>query len=130
MNLESEVFEPWEPIATFLSTALPHPDLQDLSIHLFWSIPSTEESDRLANVGCEFVLGDAEALETILENSFKHLRTLDLTIQHEWPSRLYNKRDRIRTHYSESAVEAALRKKLPRITQKLNFIVSVFHLVR
>ena len=120
----NEMFNPWEFISTFLSIASPHSNLKALSISLDYLpiSPSTDIVD-LANE-CGFLLRNAEALEPILDNSLKGLLTLNLTLDLHWPRELHDKSDQIRTQLSRSAVEEALRKKLPKISEKASVTVS------
>ena len=120
----NEMFNPWEFISTFLSIASPHSNLKALSIDLTYRTisPSTDIVD-LANE-CGFVLRNAEALEPILNNSFKGLLTLKLDFDLMWPSGFYDESNRIRTQLSQSAVEEAVRKKLSKISEKAKATVS------
>ena len=118
------MFNFWEFISTFLSIASPHSNLKALSIYLHYGIisPSTDIVD-LANE-CGFVLRNAEALEPILNNSLKGVLTLNLELALRWPPEFRDKSDRIRTQLSRSASEEALRKKLPKISEKASVTVS------
>ena len=113
-------------IFTFLSIASPHTNLEDLSIYLIWVIPPSKDIVDLANE-CGFVLRNAEALETIFNNSLKGLLTLELKSCIYWPSEFSDKSDRIRTQLSQSAVEEAARKKLPKIAEIARVTISVEH---
>ena len=119
------MFNFWEFISTFLSIASPHSNLKVLSIYLcYWTISSSTDIVDLANE-CGFVLRNAEALEPILNNSLKDLLTLDLELDLDWPPQFYDKSDHIRTQLSQSAVEEAMRKKLPKISEKSSVTVSL-----
>ena len=69
------------------------------------------------------MLGNAQALEPILDESFKDLLTLELELYPHWTSELYDQSDSIRTQLSQSAVEEAVCKKLSKISE--NVIVTV-----
>ena len=121
---KSEMFNSWEFISTFLSIASPHSNLKALSIYLsYWTISSSTDIVDLANE-CGFVLRNAEALEPILDNSLKGLLTLNLELFLPWPPEFHDKSDHIRTQLSQSAVEEAVRKKLPKISEKASVTVS------
>ena len=118
------MFNFWEFISTFLSIAPPHSNLKDLSINLSYRTisPSTDIVD-LAN-GCGFLLRNAEALEPILDNSLKGVLALDLKLYLQWPPGFHDKSDQIRTQLSQSAVEEAVWKKLPKISENVSVTVS------
>ena len=82
-----------------------------------------KESTELTNE-CEFVLRNADALGPILNNSLKGVLTLNLELALRWPPEFHDKSDRIRTQLSQSAVEEAARKKLPKISGKASLTVS------
>ena len=116
----------WGTIATFLSAASPHANLERLSIFNRWRIPPSQEIDDLSN-GCGFVLRNTEALDPIFDKSLKGLFTLELILSLHWPSKFHVVSDRIRTQLSQSAVEEALWKKLPKISKKASVKVFVLH---
>ena len=118
------MFNPWGFISTFLSIASPHSNLKALSIYLtYWTIsPSTNIVDLANDYGC--ALRNAEVLEPILNNSLKGVLTLNLELALRWPPEFHDKSDRIRTQLSQSAVEEAVRKKLPKISGKASLTVS------
>lgn len=109
-------------MAAFLSTASLNPSIKEISATLRWSVPMGAD---LAT-GCEVVLGNAQALEPILDKSFKDLLTLELELYPHWPSELYDQSNSIRTQLSQSVVEEALRKTLSKIS-KIRITVSVDH---
>ena len=113
----------WEFIASFLATTSPPSTLEVLSFYLFWDVTSSKESTYLTNE-CEFVLGNAEALGPILNNSFKSLLTLKLDFYLRWPSKFYAESDSIRTQLSQSAVEEAIWRKLSKISENVGVTVS------
>ena len=107
----NETFELWEFVASFFSTASPHPCLKELSILAQWFVLPRKAEAYLSD-GCGFVLENAEALEPILENYMKGLSTLHLTLEFLWPSEVYFKWDNIPTKVSQSVNDGALREKL------------------
>ena len=115
----------WELIASFLSTVSPHSNLKDLSISVYLAVPSSGEVRIYFTKECEFVLENAEALDLILDNSFKGLLTLDLYLNLHWGPEFRNKSEWIRIKLSQSAVEEALRKKLSRISKRASVTVSM-----
>ena len=118
------MFGLWEFISTFLSIASPHSNLWALSIYISYGIiSSSTDIVDLANE-CGFVLRNAEALEPILNNSLKELLTLDLELDLYWLPEFHDKSDHIRTQLSQSTVEEAVRKKLPKISGKASVTVS------
>ena len=120
---EVGIIDAWEFIATFLSTASLTQNLKDLSVSIEWSTMWFKESIDLAN-GCEFVLRNVKALESILDNSFKDLLTMVLKLVLHWPIGFRDKKDQIRTQFSQSAVEDAVRKKLSELSRKASVSVS------
>ena len=73
------------------------------------------------------VLRNAETLDSLIENSFKHLTTLSFKMDFHWPRDLRDKLDHLHTHFSQGAIEGALRMKLLKISQKVHLNVSVSH---
>ena len=73
------------------------------------------------------MLHKVEVLDPLLDGSFKQLTTLSLEMEFAWPSNLGDEGDRLRTCFSQPAIADALRKKLPKISQKVSLDVSVFH---
>ena len=63
----------------------------------------------------------------MLDKSFEDLRTLDLELPLLWPREFCDKSDRIYSLLSQSAVEEAVRKKLPKISGRTSVTVSVEH---
>ena len=126
---DSKVFEPWESIGALISTGSLNPGLKILSIR-FTSHPppNSIDIDSLGS-GFELVLQKAEVLDPLLEKSFKHLTTLSLDMTYGWPSDLEDELGHLRTQFSRHAVERALRKKLPNISQKVRLNISVDHYV-
>ena len=100
-----EMVSSWELIASFLSTVSPHSNLKDLSISVYLAVPSSGEVRIYFTKECEFVLENAEALDLILDNSFKGLLTLDLYLNLHWGPEFRNKSEWIRIKLSQSAVE-------------------------
>ena len=123
---QSEIATFWELIASFLAATSPPSNLEVLSFYLDWIVPSSEEDTNLTNE-CEFVLRNAEALEPVLNSSFKGLLTLNLQLYLRWLPEFHDKSDHIRTQLSQLAVEEALRKKLSKIFGRASVTVSVEH---
>ena len=72
------------------------------------------------------MLGKAAVLDPLLDSSFKQLIKLSLGMGFEWLSDLKDE-DHLRTCFSQPAIESALRKKLPKTSQKVSLNVSVYH---
>ena len=123
----SEVFEPWESLGALISTGSMNSGIKILSIRFAWYPPRYGIDSRSLPSGLELVLRKAEVLDALLDNSFEHLTTLSLDMHYSWPSDLRDGGDHLRTHLSQSAIEGALRKKLPKISQKVCLNVSVYH---
>ena len=127
VELSNKVFEPWESIGALVSTGSLNSELEILSIRFTWRPPKNSiDSDSLSS-GLELVLGKAEVLDLLLDNSFKQLTTLSVELQFTWPSDLQDEGDTLRTCFSQPAIESALRKKLLKISQKVSLNVSVSH---
>ena len=118
----STLFDPWEFIANFLSTASPHPDLKFLSLSIDFAILPSVKSAFLAN-GCEFVFKNASALEPIIDNSFKGLRAMELKLYFRWRS---EQSDGVRTQFSQAAMERESEKKFSKISVKVIFVSHSF----
>ena len=128
VGLTSKVFKPWKSMGALISTGSLNPGLKILSIRLLWHPPPNSiDSGSLKSSGLELVLGNAEVLDPLLDSSFKNLYTLSLEMGYIWPPDLEDEEDHIRTCFSQSAIESALRKKLPKISQKVSLNVSVYH---
>ena len=125
VDAESEIATFWELIASFLAAASPPSNLEVLSFHLDWNVPSSEEDTNLTNE-CEFVLRNAEALGPVLNNSFKSLLTLHFYFHLIWPSEFYDESDLIHTQLSwRSAIEEAVLEKLSEVSENVSVTVSV-----
>ena len=125
MYFDTDMSDFWGSIATYLSNASPHSDIEDISIIVNWNIPRSKEIVDLGNER-GFVVRNAEALEPILNSSLKGLLTLDLTLWLHWPPEFHDESDRIRIKFSQSAIEEAVR-KLFKISEKASVSVSVEH---
>ena len=127
MILAGKVFNAWELTGSLISTGSLSSEIVILSIHFEWSPPPYSiDSDALAS-GFELVLRNAEALDPLIANSFKSLIILSFKIDFRWPRQLEEEWDLLRTRFSQSAVEEALRMKLPNISEKIYIDVSVSH---
>ena len=127
VQLWIKIFEPWESIGALISTGSLPSGINILSINFMWWPPENSiENGSLSN-GLELVLRKAEILDPLLNNSFKQLSTLSFEMHYAWPPNLQDERDHLRTHFSQPATEDALRKKLPKISHKACFNVSVSH---
>ena len=128
VELRSKVFKPWKSMGALISTGSLNPGLKILSIRFTWyPPPNSIDSGSLKSSGLELVLGNAEVLDPLLDSSFKQLIKLSLGMGFEWPSDLKDEEDHLRTCFSQPAIESALRKKLPKISQKVSLNVSVYH---
>ena len=128
MILDSKVFELWETIGALISTGSIYSGINILSIRFEWRLPPNNADRGSLSNALELVLREAEALDPLLENSLKQLTTLSLEMDFAWPSEdLPDDMDHLRTHFSHSAIESALRKKLPNISRKGNINISVSH---
>ena len=126
-RLSSKVFEPWESIGALISTGSLHSGIKVLSIRFTWArSPKSIDSSSLSS-GLELVLRRAEILDPLLNNSFKQLSTLSLEMHFVWPHDLQDEGGHLRTCFSQPAIESALRKKLPKTSQKVSLNVSVYH---
>ena len=124
----SEEFELWESIGALISTGLLNPGLKILSIHFTWTPPLDSINSDTVSSAIDLALRKAEILDPLLENSFEQLSTLSLDMSYTWPSNLRDEGDHwLRTRFSQPAIEDALRKKLPKISQKIRLNVSVSH---
>lgn len=75
------------------------------------------------------MIGNAEILDSLLKNHFKRLTTLSLHMGYHRSSALEGKLGHIRTHFSQTVIEEALRAKLPRVSRKVRLNISVDHSV-
>ena len=118
-------FELWESIGALISTGALNSGINILSISFTWSQNSID-SDWLSS-GLELVLRKAEVLDPLLDNSFKQLTTLSLEMDFSWSHDLRDHEDHLRTCFSQPAIQGALRKKLPQISQRVSLNVSISH---
>ena len=127
LYVNGEVFDAWESIGALISTESLNSDIKNISIHFVWRPPPNSIACGFLATGFESVLRKAEVLDSLLENYFKHLATLTLEMEYWWPSDLEDTRNHLLTRFSQPAIERALRKKLPKISQKVRLNVLVSH---
>ena len=124
---DRKVFEPWEPIGALISTGSLNSGLKILSIRFEWDPPPDSIDKGSLSSALECVLRKAEVLDPLLDNSVKQLTTLSLDMNFAWPHDFQDEGDHLHTRLSQPAIESALRKKLPKISQQVSLNVSVSH---
>ena len=125
VTVYSEVFEVWESIGALISTGSLNSGINILSIHSVWGLGRDTINRGPLSSGLESVLLKAEVLDPLLDKSFKQLTTLSFEISFCWLSELEDEAYHLRTCFTQPAIEGALRKKLPKISQKVSLNVSV-----
>ena len=115
-------------MGALISTGSLNPGLKILSMRFTpWTPPQESIDSGSLSSGLESVLQKAEILDPLLDSSFKQLSTLSLGMHYIWPDHLQDEGDHLRTCFSQLAIESALRKKLPKVSQKVSLNVSVYH---
>ena len=130
VDLDGEGFDAWESTGSLITTGSLHSGIKSLSFHFVWSPPPNSIDIDSLGSGFELVLQKAEVLDPLLEKTFTHLTILSLELDYSWPSDLKDEEDHLRTRFSQSAIEGALRMKLPKTSQRVRLDISVSHYVR
>ena len=97
---------------------------------LWWRERFARAGGCAARYPQQLVLQKAEIIDPLLQNYCKQLTKLTLELDIAWPYGLQDEEDHLRTHFSQPAIESALRKKLPKFFDKIFLNVSVSHFGR